>query len=383
MNEVNALQIEGLDMKKFERYVFARIRLLLCGVAALLALPGSAWATATCHSASSLNFTLGFPATVAVARDLPDGSPLTGWVSTPMTNNYWTCDITGSWYSGTDFEVAGIIPSSPTSFSRTYNGKAFPVYKTNVPGVGMALGGYIYTNGRTNGPLDFPHLGFQWNQNGSAVNNGGQLIASLVKIGDITPGTVSGQLAQAFSWESATKTAPPGNLDLSAGIINFDMTPVVITVLTCQTPDVNIDMGTQTPADFPSIGAPSGKSTAFKLSFNNCPAGTADTVDTTNRSGLIHSVTYRITPTSSDRMVAGYSNVVALDDGASQAGGIGIQLYDSNGTVVPLSTDMPLTGFDGTRSGSYNVAMTARYFRTGAITAGTANATMLMTVQYQ
>ncbi|SAK74203.1 fimbrial protein [Caballeronia ptereochthonis] len=383
MNEANAFYLEGLDMKTFRRIASACIRLLFCCVTAWMLLPGSAWATSSCHSNPPLLFTLKFPDRIAVARDLPDGSPLSGWVSTPMTNNYWTCVVTQQWYTGTDFEVAGIIPSTPTSFTRSYNGKSFPVYATNVPGVGMALGGYIYNNGRTSGPLDFPHLGYQWNQNGSAVNNGGQLIASLVKIGKVVPGTVTGQLAQAFSWESATKATPVGNLNPGAGIINFDMTPVIVTVLTCQTPDVDVVMGTQSPADFPGVGSPSNKSTSFNLSFNNCPAGTADTVDKENLAGLIHSIQYRIDPTSPDRLVPGYTNVVALDDGVSQAGGIGIQLYDGNGAVVPLATYMPLGGFDGTKSGSYSIPMRARYFRTGAISPGTANATMLMTVQYQ
>jgi major type 1 subunit fimbrin (pilin) len=161
------------------------------------------------------------------------------------------------------------------------------------------------------------------------------------------------------------------------------MTPVIITVLTCQTPDVNVDMGTQTPADFPGVGAPSNKSRAFNLSFNNCPAGVADSSDPESLSGLIHNVQYRIDPISPDRVVAGYSNVVALDSGTSQAGGIGIQLYDSTGAVFPLATLRPLGGFDGTKASSYSVSMKASYFRTGAISPGTGNATMLMTVQYQ
>ncbi|MDR5882559.1 fimbrial protein [Caballeronia sp. LZ032] len=370
-------------MRVMGRAVRAWIRCVLYCVGVLAISPGHVWATASCHSNPPWLYTLNFPARVAVARDLPNGSPLTGWVSTPLTTNYWTCNQSESWFTGTDFEAAGIIPTTPTSYTRSYNGVSFPVYATNVPGVGMALGGVIYTNGRTRGPFGFPQLGYQWNQNGTAVNNGGQLIGSLVKIGSVTPGTVSGQLAQAFSWESALKTQPPGNLDFSAGVINFDMTPVIITVLTCQTPDVNVDMGTQTPADFPGLGAPSSKSRSFNLAFNNCPAGVADSTDPASLSGLIHSVQYRIDPISPDRLVSGYSNVVALDSGTSQAGGVGIQLYDSTGTVLPLATYMPLNGFDGTKANSYSLSMKASYFRIGAISPGTANATLLMTVQYQ
>ncbi|MDR5762197.1 fimbrial protein [Caballeronia sp. LZ035] len=370
-------------MRVMERAVRAWIRCVLCWVGVLAMAPGHVWATASCHSNPPSAYTLNFPAMVAVARDLPNGSPLTGWAGSPYTTNYWTCNQSGDWYTGTDFEAAGIIPSTPTSYSRSYNGVSFPVYATNVPGVGMALGGVIYNNGRVLGPFGFPQLGYQWNKNGTAVNNGGHLIGSLVKIGNVTPGTVNGQLAQAFSWESAVKTQPPGNLDLSAGVINFGMTPVVITVLTCQTPDVDVDMGTQTPADFPGVGAPSSKSRSFNLTFINCPAGVADSTDPASLSGLIHNVQYRIDPISPDRLVSGYSNVVALDNGPSQASGVGIQLYDSTGAIFPLATYLPLNGFDGTKANSYSLSMRANYFRTGAISPGTANATLLMTVLYQ
>jgi major type 1 subunit fimbrin (pilin) len=382
MNAMSAIYLEKQVMKVIRWAARACVRKVLFSAMAMLIAPVSAWATASCHSLPPLLYTLNFPASVAVARDLPNGSPLTGWVSTTSTSNYWTCDQSDKWYTGTDFEAAGIIPSAPTAYSRSYNGVAFPVYATNVPGVGMALGGFIYSGGQTFGPLEFPHLGYQWNQNGSAINNGGQLIGSLVKIGDITPGVVSGQIAQAFSWESATKQTPVGNLYPAAGVIDFNMTPVIITVLTCQTPDVTVDMGTHSSTEFPGVGAPSARSTTFNLSFNNCPAGIADSVDHTNLSGLIHSVQYRIDPISPDRLVASFSNVVALDTGAQQAGGIGIQLYDSTGAVFPLSTFRPLTGFNGTLASSYSVSMRASYFRTGVISPGTGNATMLMTVNY-
>ncbi|WP_244817046.1 fimbrial protein [Caballeronia sp. Lep1P3] len=289
-------------------------------------------------------------------------------------SDYWTCIVSGSVYTGTDFETAGITTAGPTAYTLNYQGVNFEVYPTNVPGVGIAMGGYTIPNSLSSGPWPFSRLGRQWNANGT-IYNGGQLIVALVKTGDITPGTVTGMVAQAFSWQ--TLTPPPAGNVPSAGVINFYVTPVVITVLTCQTPDVTVPMGIQGPADLPSIGPAPSKVASFNLSLNNCPGGT--TVSGTS-AGQIHSVQYRIDPSAGT--IAGYTNVAALG-GSPAAGGVGIQLYDSTGAVFPFATYRTLSGFDSTNGGSYSIPMTARYYRTGTLSAGPANATMTMTVQYQ
>ncbi|WP_370652252.1 fimbrial protein [Caballeronia sp. TF1N1] len=80
--------------------------------------------------------------------------------------------------------------------------------------------------------------------------------------------------------------------------------------------------------------------------------------------------------------VPGFSNVAALS-GSPSAGGVGIQLYDSTGAVFPLSVYKTLSNFNSATGGTYNIPLTARYYRTGALTPGPANSTMTMTVLYQ
>jgi major type 1 subunit fimbrin (pilin) len=377
MSGVNVLNIEGNDMKVLGRIASVLVRILACCIAACVCSPGIAWASATCHVNPPLAYTLNFPASVAVARDLPNGSQLTTWVQTASNQSYFTCNVTGGWYTGVRVNPAGIIPTTPTTYKLSYNGTPFAVYATNVPGIGMALGGYIFVNTNSVGPIsmDVPFVARR-NFGGASIPNGGQIIAALVKIGDVTPGTVSGQVAQGFSFENST-SSPNDAINPATGVINFDMTPVVITVLTCQTPDVTVPMGTQMPSNFSGVGSASNKSSSFQMSLNNCPAGVsvAGTM-----AGLIHSIQYKIDP--SDGLVPGFSNVASLS-GSTKAGGVGVQLYDSTGAVFPLSTFQTLGGFDGTRNASYTIPLVARYFQTGAITAGPANATMTMTVSYQ
>ncbi|WP_250493367.1 fimbrial protein [Caballeronia sp. GAWG1-1] len=337
-------------------------------------IPSAAWASASCHSNYSA-FTLSFPSTIAVARDLPDGSLLSAWSVSAATPNYWTCTVSDGWYTGTDFELAGIVAGAPTRYKAPYNGVEFSVYATNVPGIGIALGGTVYAAKTQYGPWDFPVLGYERNNVGSPVDNGGQLIAALVKIGDVTPGTVSGLIARAFSWETAGKS-PPG-YNAASGSIDFNMTPVIITVLTCRTPDVTVPMGTLALTDLPALGPAPRKSASFNMSFDNCPAGTSLEGTT---AGMIHSVQYRIDPANGT--VSGFSNVAALS-GTPSAGGVGVQLFDSAGAAIPFGTNLTLNGFNGAVASSYTVAMTARYYRTGPLSPGPANTTMTMTMYYQ
>ncbi len=363
-----------IGQEGFHMQLFNFIRLIRQFLLASLLVVSStgAWATSSCKANYSA-FTLSMPASVAVARDAANGSLLTAWVQTSQLTNYYTCTVTQSTGTGVDFETAGIVTSTRTAYQVPYNGYSLSVYPTNVPGIGIAMGGSIYINGCSWGAFtDFSRLGAQCNSNGT-VTNGGQLVVALVKTGDITPGTVSGLVAQAFSWEGAT-SAPAGD-NPAAGVINFSITPVAITVMTCTTPDVSVPMGTFKTTDFPSVGSLSPNPAGFAIQLLNCPGGTA--VSGT-QAGQIHSIQYRIDPTSGTLA----TNVAALS-GSPSATGVGIELFNSSGAVFPLATSTTLSGYNSASGGSYSIPMTARYYRTGTVTAGPANATMTLTVSYQ
>lgn len=95
--------------------------------------------------------------------------------------------------------------------------------------------------------------------------------------------------------------------------------------------------------------------------------------------GSIHTVTYMISPQYGEAA----NNVAALQPNPGSAGGIGVQLFDSAGGVVPLNTSQSLPGYSGLFGGSYQVPLTARFYRTGPVTPGNASTIMTMTVLYQ
>jgi major type 1 subunit fimbrin (pilin) len=366
-----------IHMNALSRFAGAVARCLMCWLAMGLMMSGSAQAAGSCTLLQSAT-TLTLPATVAVARDLPNGSMLTGWSQSPMVV-YYNCTMTNNTFTGSVLIPAGMTSiAGQTSYRVNYNGKPFVVWKTNLPGIGIAMGMYATVNqGTVTGPYSGTSAGFIGGEqfNGLASSrNGGRLIVALVKIGDITPGTVGGQVAKSNAWIGPLPAVD--NLVPSVGEAVLSITPVAVTVLTCQTPDVTIPMGTQGPTEMPAVG-PSSKSQTFKISFNNCPSGTAVAG---TQAGLINNVQYRIDP--SDGTVPGFANVAAVN-GNPVAGGVGIQLYDATGAVFPYATNQDLSGFNGTSGGNYDVTLTARYYRTGALSSGQANSTMTLTAFYQ
>jgi major type 1 subunit fimbrin (pilin) len=364
-------------MKAISRFACAVARCLICWLAMGLVMSGSARADGNCTLAQSAT-TIALPSSIAVARDLPNGSMLTNWAQSPMVV-YYNCTMTNNTYTGSVLIPAGITSiGGQTSYRVSYNGTPFVVWQTGLQGIGIAMGMYATVNqGTTYGPYSGTSAGFVGGQNFNGLassKNGGQLIVALVKIGDITPGSVGGQVAKSNAW-----IGPQPAVDYlvpSAGEAVLSITPVAVTVLTCQTPNVTIPMGTQGPTEMPAIG-PSSKSQTFKISFNNCPSGAALAG---SQAGLIHNVQYRIDP--SNGTVSGFANVAAVN-GSPVAGGVGIQLYDSTGAVFPFATNKDLSGFNGTTGGSYDVTLTARYYRTGTLSSGQANSTMTLTAFYQ
>jgi len=135
----------------------------------------------------------------------------------------------------------------------------------------------------------------------------------------------------------------------------------------CTTPNVNVNMGTRSHTDFQGVGS-AAPATAFTIDVNNCPGG-------------LNGIQYRVDAVT--QVLNSANSVVALN-GNSNAQGIGVQLLDGAGAVLPLGVDKPFTGYNRTSGGSYKIPLKARYYKTGeVIRGGTANTAMTFTMTYQ
>jgi major type 1 subunit fimbrin (pilin) len=241
-------------------------------------------------------------------------------------------------------------------------GATYPVFKTNLPGVGIAMGSKLYMNGCGWEAAWSPVSGGRANACNSVglLPNGGQIRAVLVKTGPITSGLVSaGPIAQGKLYANAAwDTQWP---------ITISTTATQVSVLSCLTPDVLVDLGSHKSSEFSGPGSFTAM-TAFNVALKSCPAG-------------INRVSYQIDAVTPVLNAA--SSVVALDSG-STATGVGVQLLDGSGNVFPLGTPRTLAGYSTSAGGDHAIPFRARYYQTGAaVGAGSANTAMTFTMNYE
>lgn len=182
---------------------------------------------------------------------------------------------------------------------------------------------------------------------------------ALVKIGPIKPGKIdAGFLYAAYVWGTGNAHYGGGAYDR---IYNFKSSSV--TVGSCSTPDVSVNLGSYVASSFSTVGSRT-KPVAFDLKINDCAANLA-------------SVFYGFNVSSG----TGYSakdGLIDLKSGAT-AKGIQVKLMGADGTTtVELDKWYPLTAYSKDTGGSYTVSLSAAYERTGDVVAGSADAELVI-----
>lgn len=150
-----------------------------------------------------------------------------------------------------------------------------------------------------------------------------------------------------------------------AGVVHaqsatVNVTGNITTSCSINTSNVNLVIGTVQASALPAVGSASPYSPSQNLVLS-CTVSPA-------------SITMRLTGTRDSATVA---NVFALTP-ASTARGVGVQIRHSNGGGIfqeGTTYSLPLAT-------TTTIALDARYYRTGVLTAGTANATATFTFAY-
>lgn len=352
-------------------------RLFLAGVLAFLSLGASnAWAVGGPCSGGPYTFTLTLPATVTVPRDAPVGSVLTSWVQSSAPTNLWSCTT----YSDNGITYAFAGPTFTTdSGVRAVSGGSYGnpvVYKTNIPGVGIALAGSVYTGlgcggwggwGRSTAGTRITLWGC--GPQTASYSAGGVIAVALVKTASqvTAGGTVTGGPV-AYIYPATSYSAGYQYTNLQAQYIT---TPVTIVPLSCTTPNVDVPLGTHRIAEFKGVGTTTN-SVKFNFGVKGCPADLG-------RFGA--AIQYKVEAVTT--VLNSSQSVVALDS-SSGAKGIGVQLLDGNGSVFPLNTYKTVSGYNASTGGSYSVPFQARYYQTAStVSPGKANSSMMVTMLYQ
>ncbi|MEN2468963.1 fimbrial protein [Burkholderia sp. GS2Y] len=327
-------------------------------------------------SGTAQTVTLAMPSSVTIPRDAAVGTLLTGWVSTPNVTNYYTCTVSGVVTSGMVFEPQSMTRAGMTVAAQ--NGGTYTVWNTNVPGVGVAIGAATFANQCGNQPwrdlgvplsvFPSPWTGSACNTSGTvtSITNGGQVQAALVKTGPITAGTVTGGVLVVGA--SATNTGGSVYTVAASPLVSFSLTPTIVNVAACITPNVTVNMGSYMQSAFKGIGSTTSPAIPVTVAVNACPSG-------------LNTIQYQFIPVNA--VLDSTNGVLALSSD-STASGIGLQLKDNNGNALKYNTQYTLTSYSKSTGGSYTIPLKATYYQTAAsVKAGSANAVLTFTMTYQ
>ncbi|MGH8779749.1 fimbrial protein [Paraburkholderia sp.] len=339
----------------------------------LLMLSGHASAQATC-TGTAQTFSIPMPEAITVPRDAVVGTMLGNWMSTPQVTRYYSCNSSNGALTGTGFAA---LPSlSKSGVTLNSGGVTYTVFNTNVPGVGVAIGVRAYANAcGWQTPRDLGLIGSNPSQppwDGSAcggqgaITNGGQVSAVLVKTGPIASGIMSGGVL----FQAAVTVGPAGG---GAAVVrtdipykSFRVSPTIVTVLACSTPNVTVSMGSYKASAFTGKGS-STNPVSFDVALDRCPAGMTKIQYGFDAPGGVTDTV---------------NGVIALT--GSTAAGIGLKLMDSSNAALKFDVQYQMSGYNAATGGSYTIPLKAAYYQTAAsVTPGTANTVMTFTMTYQ
>ncbi|MEM5372073.1 fimbrial protein [Paraburkholderia azotifigens] len=337
--------------------------LLMCLIGLWLSLGVAHKAHADSCTGGGQTISLSFPATLTVGRDTPVGSVISQWISSP-----WIAIPCTSTKPNPGVGIdAGMLLSGTTGYTVSHGGYSYPVYATNYPGIGIAVGWYdnVSPYGQyDDGPVPLSLSGYV--SSGFTVA-GGMIYMAFVKTGTISGGTLAGQSVAQLVPITATTSGTATNITKFYGNADtFSFPTMNVVAASCTTPDVSVPLGTWSTTSFTGAGSTT-TAVGFNVSLNNCPAG-------------MNSISYRVDPTTS--VLNSPNSVVALDS-SSTATGVGVQLLNNSSNPLPLSSYQTFSGYSSSTGGSYTIPLKARYYQTGAtVGPGPANTSMTLTMQY-
>ncbi|MBB1201009.1 type 1 fimbrial protein [Enterobacteriaceae bacterium 89] len=383
---------------KHQKHYAIFLNILNILAAAFLFTTYSASAAIDCKpSATTFNHVATLPGiTLNVGEDLPLGSVIYNFTTRAGVETGVTC------HSDTlpqTFQVPINVDylTTPLPLSGyAGSGLAGKVYETGHPGVGVVITGICRPVANCLIPRVDNALNFDMTLNTLTVRVGRGWNVWLIKTGPIAPGTINGSMLpslKTFMAPSTIYSYDPGYLNTVSfnGSINF-------TAATCQTPDVNVNLGKYDVKDFDSIG----KTTpwiASNIRLINCNAAFSGYYDLNNTSvsltgsgvlpaGTRNNNALNVSLSPQSTIIDATNGVMAVtsSNDAPAAQGIGIQIGWGNATGAPQPYNFQNTYIRQPASDgrdSMNIPLAARYIRTGNdLKPGRADGKVTFTINY-
>lgn len=345
---------------------------------------------ATC-SGTPTNTTIGLePANISVGPDTPDGTVIYRMQAGDQSKNSFLCNAANdeSWTVAYFLKLTN-APLPLSSWSGSPFGGA--VYETNVPGIGVAVW-YNFNAITVGSPYKRAEATYTGNTTVSPLQS---FDISFIKIGPVSPGTVQGASLPKVEWEVNAVSPNLSGLPLALRYIDFTGA-VNITVPSCQTPDVTVNMGTEEiRTSFNGVGSQTQWVNA-DFSLINCPVfyGNFNNTRFPAHNNSNDSVTVPDSvPNTFDVIVAPFTDVVDAPNGIfkidtsipDSATGVAIQLGIGDAVVTPFNISSPYS-YTTNNSGASTIVVPfkARYIQTErVITPGKANGKISVTINYK
>ncbi|WP_431225951.1 fimbrial protein (plasmid) [Serratia sp. L9] len=364
-----------------------RIVSLLLGMVTMYAYHVSAAMTCKYDSGfATINASIALQArNMTVGPDLPNGTVLYSQRFEPSSLPHIICTPSQTGYRIYNRLAYTATPLPLSDWSGSpYAGK---IYKTGVSGIGIVatIQGmplpYSFTSSSANANIGHKHLSVFRDVN-----------IAFVKIGSVSPGVINGGELPSIKIDFTTEGSD-NDAAINIRLASLSFSGVInIVAHTCQTPDVNVPMGTlDINKTFKGVGTASQwQDTSIHLT--NCPrfygvkgSGTYSDNGTVNNTMPLNQIGMTLTPNTS--IIDGAKGIMGLKTGAGAASGVGIQLAygqvsDASPTMVNFAS--PKTFSLGNNVSTNKVLpLVARYIQTeDVVKPGRADATATFTINY-
>ncbi|MFP2826040.1 fimbrial protein [Citrobacter braakii] len=330
-------------------------------------------------------------------NDLPIGSVL---YRTTVKTTGTPGIICGAAFTVPRYLTAATEPSG-SSFSISGSPYTGEIYPTNVSGIGVAL----WYSGKTftkNAPLERTSQPYTTDQAGVAFGTSGIFDISLIKTGPVATGSSVNGISIPTVRMYAGEAAGYAGLPITTWTVNFSGN-IYFTTQTCQTPDLNITMGSYEVSHyFKGVGSTTPWIDS-SIRLENCPIFSgyhgANKPQTISGSGTptgtaITNNVLNVSLQSLTDFISDSNGVFAVNasNGGSPATGIGLQLgYTPDINASPTTPTTIWKNGDtwsvtppdnGTTN--FHIPLAARYYQTSqVVTPGPADGKVIFTINYQ
>ncbi|WP_241613719.1 fimbrial protein [Rosenbergiella epipactidis] len=358
-----------------------------------------AFADAQCKPWNPFNDVVNISGNITLGPDTPNGTIL-------YNIQYYAPGKAGIECSGStssSLSVPGKVDysSHPLPLSSwSGSGLGGKVYESGLPGIGVIVTGLTGENnirGNT-----FPRQENDFNlprfSNVYSVGTGHGYQLWLIKTGPVTPGVINGT-----SMPSVKAYIDPvrqlNGLPMTIGRLSFNGVLNVISS-TCNTPDVNVDLGKHDVSEFKGVGSTT-KWIDSSIILNNCPAfkgyypgsnstlyvdGTGGATKGTPTQNVLSVSLSPQTSVVNSSAGTGIMNIESLGNGSS-ASGVGIQVGWGNASGSPepfaFNTTKSISPPTDGRT-SFTIPLAARYIQISQpVSAGVANGKATFLINYR